>query len=79
MEKFWNRFAAELQPIFQVQKLNYMQIWYLMIGASSESRPPLFFNFRGGLLSSLFSKNPFECLKTAILPQMALRRLFIGW
>ena len=32
----------------------------------SESRPPLFFNFRGGLLSSLFSKNPLKCLKTAI-------------
>ena len=34
-----------------------------------ESRPPLFFNFRGGLLSSLFSKNPSKCLKTAIFPQ----------
>ena len=31
-----------------------------------ESKPLLFFNFRGGLLSSLFSKNPFKCLKTAI-------------
>ena len=29
----------------------------------AESRPPLFFNFRGGLLSSLL---PSKCLKTAI-------------
>ena len=33
-----------------------------------ESRPPLFFNFRGGLLSSLLSKNPSKCLKTSIIP-----------
>ena len=32
----------------------------------SESRPPLFFNFRGGLLSSIFSKNHSKCLKMAI-------------
>ena len=32
----------------------------------ADSRPPLFFNFRGGLLSSLFHKNPSKCLKTAI-------------
>ena len=31
-------------------------------------RPPLFFNFRGGLLSSLFSKNPSKFLKIAIFP-----------
>ena len=35
----------------------------------AESIPPLFFNFRGGLLSPLFSKNPSKCLKTAIFPQ----------
>ena len=34
----------------------------------AEIKPPLFFNFRGGLLSSLFSKNPSKCLKTAIFP-----------
>ena len=34
----------------------------------SESRPPLFFNFRGGLLSSIFPKKSSKCLKTAILP-----------
>ena len=28
----------------------------------------LFFNFREGLLSSLFSKNPSKCLKSAMLP-----------
>ena len=33
-----------------------------------ESRPLLFFNFRGGLLSSIFPKNSSKCLKTAILP-----------
>ena len=31
-----------------------------------ESRPPLFFNFKGGLLSSIFSKNHSKCLKMAI-------------
>ena len=33
-----------------------------------ESRPLLFFNFRGGLLSSIFPKKSSKCLKTAILP-----------
>ena len=32
----------------------------------AESRPPLFFNFRGGLLSSIFSKNHSKGLKTEI-------------
>ena len=30
-----------------------------------ESRPPLFFNFRGGLLFIIFSKNHSKGLKTA--------------
>ena len=34
----------------------------------SESRPPLFFNFNEGLLSSIFSKNPSKCLESAIFP-----------
>ena len=32
----------------------------------AESRPPLFFNFRGGLLSSIFAKNHSKSLKTGI-------------
>ena len=32
----------------------------------SESRHPLFFNFRGGLLSSIFAKNHSKTLKTGI-------------
>ena len=32
----------------------------------AESRPPLFFNFRGGLLSIIFPKKHSKCLKTAI-------------
>ena len=31
-----------------------------------ESRPPLFFNFKGGPLSSIFSQNHSKCLKMAI-------------
>ena len=31
----------------------------------AESRPPFFFNFRGGLLSAIFSECS-KCLKTAI-------------
>ena len=34
---------------------------------SEESRPPLKLKNNGGLLSSLFSKKPTKCLKTAIL------------
>ena len=30
---------------------------------------PIIFQFWRGLLSSLFSKNPSKCLKTAIFPQ----------
>jgi len=39
----------------------------------SESRPPLFFNFNGGLLSSIFSKNHSKCLKTHAILSMQLQ------
>ena len=37
----------------------------------TESRPPLFFNFRGGILSSLLSKNHSKCLKMAIYEKIS--------
>ena len=39
----------------------------------AKSRPPLFFNFRGGLPSSLLSKKSSKTLKTAILPSKTLK------
>ena len=41
----------------------------------SESRPPLFFNFNGGLLSSIFSKNHSKCLKL----QFSLKKPFYAY
>ena len=38
--------------------------WFLV--KSEESRPPLKWPILGGLLSSLFSKNPSKCVKKAI-------------
>ena len=40
-----------------------------------EWRPPLFFNFRRSLHSSLFSINPSKCLITAILPLKPIKGL----
>ena len=54
---------------------------YLLKEASqkkmSESRPPLFFNFRGGLLSLIFSKNHSKCLKTVFFPLKFCLQYFV--
>ena len=73
--KYIWRLYTKFQPNRRPGSIQWVRVkfWLLLHSKSlirkmDESRPLLFFNFRGGLLSSIFPKKSSKCLKTAILP-----------
>ena len=71
--KYIWRLYTKFQPNRRPGSIQWVRVkfWLLLHSKSlirkmDESRPLLFFNFRGGLLSSIFPKKSSKCLKMAI-------------